>query len=380
MIGDKASAGVPNVNSSQHSFLSNLPSMSDAGSALLHFAGPQMATWRSVDHTVGAIRSAFATPEGRELVRKGADSAKDSLGYAKAGIDLLSRVASQEHKYGKGIEGIALYGEHVKQIAQDAMRVKADYHMAEMAAAAGHKAAASMKVFLAEPLREMEAALQAETNTLFQYYRLAESGGAGVSGKLGKLALAGEKLLGTSDLGKKIIGAKSWWRHSCMERSLLAAGAVMEASRVWDSTKGVSKRGRATAAAMSSAIGAGFDKAMPELGVLDLGIKAVGKAAGAEEKQVEGFTFQKWAQGTANQYFQVGRAIFHQNAAPLSELHRANMAGENGRVLQGYAMIGERLAHSTTMDAVMDYAIDATNAASKGYTKSLQWWHSLSLH
>jgi len=377
MVGIKA----PHVSASRHGFVFNLPSVSDAANALYRFATPEMHVWRSVNHT---LERAFFTEGGRESFRKGLESGKSGIEGASKSVGVAAEVASQAHKYGKALTGSIIYGEQIKQMAQDIMRLKADYRTAEIAAAAGHKAAASMQAFLHAPLREAEAALQRETTVLFDFYRLAEHSGAGITGRVAKLALAGEKMLGKSSLGRQIIKTNRIMKSPQLEHSLLAAGTVIEAWKGWDSTKGVSQSGRATAAAVWGAVTYGFDRSMGELGIIDLGVKhigkAIGNAAGVEpkvaEETLESMSFSKWKEGTANTYFQIGRAVLHWDASPLSDLHRANMKGENGRILQGYAMIGETISHSAVADQLMDGAISLSSTVSKGYTRSLQWWRS----
>lgn len=369
MTGNQA----PNVVSSRHGFVSNLPSMQDSGAALHRFAGPEMAVWHSVHHTGLLIQRAFSTAEGRELVRKGAEYAKDAIERAEESVSVAAKVAGQAHKYGKGLNGVTLYGEQVKQIAQDIMRLKADYRAAEIVAAAGNKAAGSMQAFLKTPLQEAEAALQRETTVLLDYYRLAEHAGAGISGKL---AMEGEKMLSKSALGRTIIGTEKLLKHSGLEQSLFVVGGLIASSNGWDKTKGVSQRGRVTATTLSAEAELG-SYAMPAFGVSDFGIKVVGRAIGATDENTKSFTFSKWAEGTANTYFQLGRAVLHWDATPLSELHRANMMGENGRVLQGYAIIGAKFSNSAVADYMMDGATNISNTVSKGYTRALAWLRAL---
>ena len=62
------------------------------------------------------------------------------------------------------------------------------------------------------------------------------------------------------------------------------------------------------------------------------------------------------------------RAAWNQDSAPLDELHRQNMSGQSGAVLQGWAMIGEAMGDGICA------AADWMSNASEDFTESIKWW------
>ena len=97
-----------------------------------------------------------------------------------------------------------------------------------------------------------------------------------------------------------------------------------------------------------------------------------GFAAVGHKEFGDSISIGKWTQGTVNQYMGLGRAVWNHDSAPLNRLHAQNMSGANGRVLQGYAMLGEKIADA--MDPVYGKIVDWTASHPNRVVRSVCWW------
>jgi hypothetical protein len=56
------------------------------------------------------------------------------------------------------------------------------------------------------------------------------------------------------------------------------------------------------------------------------------------------------------------------------------MNGHNGRILQAYASIGDRLSKTSLMDSTLTYAADFMNGVPKDFRGSTSWWKAAAQH
>lgn len=105
-------------------------------------------------------------------------------------------------------------------------------------------------------------------------------------------------------------------------------------------------------------------KSNPLTGLLDAGI---GAAFGKENK------VSNYYDATGKMFSAYIDFAVSGDIEPLNNIHKINMSGENGMVLQGYAMIGEELAQSGWVEKAFNFS-DAIISNTSHVEKTAKTW------
>jgi hypothetical protein len=180
-----------------------------------------------------------------------------------------------------------------------------------------------------------------------------------------KAMLAVERRLQQSPFGKHILQTGRVLTNINVMRALDTFGAAADAFDAYEHSKNQSAPGKQINAQLGGylSLGAarsGLTAADPVLG------KVFGKANTVG-------SFYRGVADTISAYVDVA---FKHDSDALNAVHKANMSGKYGSVLQGYAMIGDVISKSGWIDNKISYAADRMSGVPKDFRTSLVWWGS----
>ncbi|MDR3497375.1 MAG: hypothetical protein P4L82_22505 [Ancalomicrobiaceae bacterium] len=357
----------------------SLPAQPEAAKGIFLRTSPELQMSRSVGSLALRLNSAMARPSEREGLRGGLEVLKDVAGAGGGLGDLGKRAGKIASEAGKGLRALQMMPIHlaaIRQLQLDQASLKAQLQVAQMGANGGSDAAQAATVFLQPMLDESEYALAHETGIFYQYESIYGEFGAVSESSAGKLAVQAEKIMGGSKVGRALMNAGDVLSSDGVANSLIALGALTTAWQAYDKSPAQSQGGKLGYATVSGGAAALVDLALkdyPVVALADTALKYGGKYVGI--KDPEKYTIGRWAQGTINQYVYIGRAIWMWDSAPLNELQRQNMSGENGAIIQGYSMIGEKLGEA--LYPAVSKIVDWANDVSERHTKSQSWWNTV---
>jgi hypothetical protein len=354
-------------------YLHPLPSVQAAGQSIAQCIAPDLHRAQSLNGMRRQYTYSFMSKTARENLRKGLEVGKDVTGLAADAIGSGIEAMQKAGTGARALQALPLYMASAEQSLRDLARLKASTELARTVERSS-EAAASALTFMRPMVMEAEGTLSRQRQMVQTTRLLVAEYGDIAQSNPGKVALAAEDLISRFDPGLSILRTGQKLAASpALKGTLYGVGAATAAWTTYENSPATSAAGKATHAGMSGGMALGADlavsRAYPLVALADTAIKYGSRAFGEEAgKFGESITIGKWAEGTANVYFALGRAAWNQDSAPLDELHRQNMSGQNGAVLQGWAMIGEAMGDGICA------AADWMSNASEDFTESIKWW------
>ena len=336
----RSSVGAPAIRNSQP-----LPSMQATGQAIAQCIAPDLYRAQSLNSQRRQYASSFMSESARKDLREGIEVGKDVSGLARDAVESGIEIMEKAGTGARALKALPIYMAAAEHSMRDLARIRGSIEVARRIEGASD-AAASALVFMKPMVQETEGLLSSQrqlaqtTNSLVaQYGGLAKS-------NPGKMALAVEDFISRFDPDLSVLKTGQKVVLPALKKTLFGVGAATAAWKTYEDSPAKSQSGKATHAGLSGAMALGADVAVsrlnPLVGLADTAIKYGSKAFGEEAgKFGESITIGKWAEGSSNVYFALGRAAWNLDSAPLDDLHRQNISGQNGAVLQGWAMIGE---------------------------------------
>lgn len=356
-----------------------LPPQSDAASEIFRRTSPELQMCLTTGSLASRLDTRLKSPEaGSKSLRK-LEYFKDAVGAGASVADIGKAVGRLGKEAGEGLTALKLLSVHlaaIRQMQLDQASLKAELLVAQIGAASNSDAARSAEVFLKPMLEESEYSL-AQEGVAFQKYANAYSKYGEISeSTAGKLALQAETIMSGSPVGRRLMQVGNALQSNVVSSGLIALGALTTAWQAYDKSPAKSQGGKLADATASGVVAGAVDVALkryPVVALADTALKYGGKYVGIQDP--EKYTIGRWAQGTVNVYMAFGRAIWMWDSAPLDELQRQNMSGENGAILQGYAMMGQKLGEA--LYPAISKVVDWTTDVSQRHTKSQSWWNTL---
>jgi hypothetical protein len=363
----RSGVGAPAIRNKQP-----LPSMQASGEVIAQCIAPDLYRAQSLNSQRRQYTSSFMSESARKDLREGIEKGKDVTGLvrdaAESGIEFMGKAGSGA----RALQALPTYLAAAEHSMMDLARIKGSMEVAQRMERSSD-AAASALTFMKPMVQETEGLL-ASQRQMAQTTRLliAQYGGLAKSNP-GKMALAVEDFISDFDPDLSVLKTGQKVVLPALKKTLFGVGAATAAWKTYEDSPAEGWAGKATHAGLSGGMALGADVAVsrlnPLVGLVDTAIKYGSKAFGEEAgKFGESITIGKWAEGTANVYFALGRAAWNLDSAPLDELHRQNISGQNGAVLQGWAMIGDLMGDGICATA------DWISNVSEDVNESVKWW------
>ena len=207
----------------------------------------------------------------------------------------------------------------------------------------------------AAALREMKFALvaaeakwQGERTTWNSYRRIAEEYKSARASEFGKRALALEDALKLTSGGRQLLDLGKLIPWNTIGKGLVVAGVGIALTEGVEEASARTVLGKAATGAMSGAASAMVNLANPAIGLADFAYK---KVTGDKVN-----TLGNFYQATSNNIAALSESLLTRNSEPLNSAHKKAIQGQQGRVLQGWAMIGEGIAN--IIDPALTHAAD----------------------
>ncbi len=335
---------------------------------------PELKLARQINSASTVAMNYLASNKGRDLV----GNIKDAYGNAEATFKSFKMADSA----GRALNALPAHMKTSEQLLYDVARLKASRHLAQMASNCGSEAARSAMTFMAPMVSQAENLLANERTMIRGYNTLLNSAGDFARGNLSQAAIAIEQTLNKVPFGRKIIEKGGMLSNPVLNTVMTGVGGLTAGWKAYEKSSIENRTGKLASAALTGAMAVGTDAAValasktnPLISPIDPTIKYGSKMLGASDEQSESMTLGKWAEGTADIYSSIAHSMLSGDSVPLDRLHKANMSGQNGRVIQGWAMIGDSLAN--LIDPAITKIVDWQHDVPQDYSKSKSWWGSL---
>jgi hypothetical protein len=259
---------------------------------------------------------------------------------------------------------------HMNEMAQsgrDVARMKREILIMEkIIAHRGSQKAAYLLPKMKTGLLVAEAGWQAERTLWNSYRRIAEEYKGVKASAFGKRALALEKTLSASANGRQILDFGKVVNRAvgALDKGLMAVGAGIALIKGVDEAPAKTVGGKA----LTGALAGGASMMMnvnPAVGLTDF---AVSSTVG------EDYSLSKFYEGTAHNVGVLTETLFTGDSAALGAAHQRSMNGDNGRFIQAYAMIGEKISKNSVVDNIITHAAEVCTGVPEYFRTSTKWW------
>jgi uncharacterized protein YodC (DUF2158 family) len=220
------------------------------------------------------------------------------------------------------------------------------------------------------------------------YLRIADAYKGSSPSTLGRMAVAVENLMGKTTAGQKLLSSGKLLANPILLKSMTLIGGAASGIQAYHNSSSKSDEGKSVTAAMTASfvtskelyIGARVASGTlnPLALVYDPLVKYGGQAIGLDKETAEGLTVGKWFEGSGNMYAALAETLATGDAAPLDQVHADNMVGKYGKVIQGYAMIGDTISKTPVMDKLTTDLADWWTGVPHDFRRSSTWWEAAS--
>jgi hypothetical protein len=236
----------------------------------------------------------------------------------------------------------------------------------------GSQKAAELLPKMRSSLIAAQATWERERSAWNGYRRIAEAYGKVQATNVGKVALAVEETLQKTTLGRGLIEAGKLVEHGFgfLAKGIVTVGACIALAKGVHESPARTVIGKGVDGALSAGATIMVDY-NPMVSLPDLLIK---KTFG-EKNSLEHFYHT-----TAHNVTALTESLVTGDQRPLSVAHERSMKGENGRIMQIYAITGEVISKSSVMDKSMTRVADFLYGVPSDLKKSTAWWSAAPQH